>query len=773
MSRGRIALALVAAVAAAAALSWLWPRPPGSDDAARRQIAGWSPRPEALNVLFVTLDTLRADRLGCYGFRGVATPTIDALARESVLFEQATATVPLTLPSHASLLTGLLPPRHGQHDNGVSFLAESQTTLAERFHAAGYATGGFVGAFVLESRWGLAQGFDRYSDKLDPDQFQRRGDRVVEDALDWIGSVRDRRFFAWVHLFDPHLPYDPPEPYRSRYAGAPYLGEVAWTDELVGRLLSRLRAENLYERTAIVLTADHGESLGEHGEPSHGYFVYDSTTAVPLLVRTPWGLRGRSRTQVSGVDLFPTMLDLAGLAPQPGIDGRSLLRALIDPGADLGRLAYSETYYPRYHFGWQHLRAVRDGAYKLIDAPRPELYELATDAGETRNIHRARARTAESLRLALEGLARESDEAPAGQGPDPETRQRLAALGYVGSLVDADPRAVLPDPKDKVHLFGLMNEAREAADAGRVEQAIAAMRRVVAEDPAIMDAHLSLGRWLARAGRSDEAIDSLRRAFALKPDDGVVLQDLVRLYLRAGRTKDMQDALGVFAGALASGPGNPGGWYELATIYLEIGREREAETALRHALEANPNLAAAHNALGAIAYQRGELDAAEARVRQALAVEPDLPTARFNLARVLEARGRDADAEPLYRQELADNPGHGRAHLNLALLLKRRGDGEGYLAELRRGVEQAPRSGACYLFLAHEELRAGRLDAAAGLAKRGLELDRSSDAAPLGFYVLADVFGRQGRPAEAEAALGQARRMQAALGGRPRGRTGT
>ena len=413
----------------------------GTCHEAQGPLADFTPAPSSLSIVLITLDTLRADRLGCYGFPGNSTPNLDALAKEGVLFEQATSTVPLTLPSHASILTGLLPPHHGVRDNGGVPLPDSRTTLAERFQKAGYATGGFVGSWVLERRFGVAQGFERYSDRFGADELQKRGDAVMEDALAWIDEVRAQRFFAWVHLFDPHLPYDPPEPFRSRFGTDRYQGEVAFTDELVGRIVSRLRERGLLERTLVVVTADHGESLGEHGEANHGFFVYDATVAVPLIVRTPWGLRGKRRTQVSLVDVFPTVLDLAGLPAEPGIDGQSLVPALLDPGRDLGHVAYSESLYPRFHYGWHELRALRDGAWKLVDAPRVELYDLARDPGEKENLARAKARTAEEMRVALRRKVPADDPAAAAARPalDPETQQRLAALGYVGSAVATDP----------------------------------------------------------------------------------------------------------------------------------------------------------------------------------------------------------------------------------------------------------------------------------------------------------------------------------------------
>jgi arylsulfatase A-like enzyme/Flp pilus assembly protein TadD len=738
---------------------------------AKGPLADFTPAPSRLNVVLITLDTLRADRLGCYGFPGDSTPHLDQLASEGVLFEQATSTVPLTLPSHATILTGLLPPHHGVRDNGGVPVAETRMTLAERYKAAGYATGGFVGAWVLERRFGLAQGFDRYSDRFALDQVQKRGDAVVDDALAWIDEVRDRRLFAWVHLFDPHLPYDPPEPFRSRFASDPYQGEVAFTDALVGRLLARLRERGLLERTLVVVAADHGESLGEHGEPNHGFFVYDATVAVPLLVRTPWGLRGRSRTQASLADVFPTVLELAGLPAEPGIDGQSLVPAVLDPARDLRHVAYSESLYPRLHYGWHELRALRDGAWKLVDAPRVELYDLARDPGEKENLARAKARTAEEMRLALRLKVADDDPAAAARPSlDPETQQRLAALGYVGGAVATDPKAALADPKDKVAVFGKITAAKEADEAGRHADAIAMMRAVIEKDADVLEAHLTLGGWLLKSGRADEAIAPLKRALALKPDDERAVMQLVSACRAKGRREEALGALDLFAAALEKSPENPHAWYQLAVLRLEMGRTAEAEGALRRALDADPRLAAAHGALGALALDRGDVAQSERELAQALAIDPGAPTVRYNLARVRAAQGKASEAEALYRAELADNPAHGRAHFNLARLLKDKGDQAGYLAELRRGVEEAPRSGPCHFLLAHEEMRAGRLAEAERLARRGLEVDGKSDTAPLGYFVLADVYNRQGQREKAQAALARARSLE---GGRPRSGVGS
>jgi len=743
--------------------SWLGP----GDLSARR------PAPAELNVVVVTLDTTRADRLGCYGFSAVDTPHIDALAEEAVVFEQSTATVPLTFPSHSSIFTGLVPPHHGVRDNGGFFLEDDHTTLAERFKEAGYATGAFIGAWVLDSRWGLDQGFDRYADQFDLSEFkvlslgtvQKPGDEVMDGALEWLATVRDQRFFAWVHLYDPHTPYEPPEPYASRYPGQAYLGEVAYTDSVVGRLLAWLRTAGVWERTLVVLTGDHGESLGEHGESTHAFFIYDSTVRVPLIVRTPWGDTGRSRVQTSGVDIMPTVLELAGLEPEPGIDGRSLAPFVLDPSLREERVAYSESYFPRYHYGWQHLRSIRDGRHKLIDAPEPELYDVEADPGESRNLYEALGSTAERLRRRLEELAGSGGDTALEQDlMDPETLHRLAALGYVGNTVDVDPDEVLPDPKAKIALFGLMSEAKAAGQQGRTGEAITKMQRVIEEDPGIVDAHLTLANWRRREGDVDGAIASYQEVLKLHPGDVLALTNLANLYRELGRH---EAALEGYRSVLEVDPRNPQTWFHLATLQLDLGQVDAAEQTFRQALEHNPDMGAAYNSLGAIAYSRGDLDEAERLVRKGLELEPEVRKGRFNLGRLLEARGDLAEAERLYREELAMYADAGKAHFNLAQLLRERGDRDAYLAQLRLGVEQAPDFGACYFFLAREELGAGRLEEAADLATRGLKVDNVSDVAPLGYYVLADVYSRQGRSAESAEAVAQAHRLEETIRAHP------
>jgi choline-sulfatase len=408
-------------------------------------------------VLLVTLDTTRADRLSPYGFMGVALPHLDRLGREGVVFDQATSVAPLTLPAHASLLTGLLPPAHGVRDNAGAPLAQDALTLAEILGAAGFRTAAFVGSDVLHPDRGLNQGFHRYGGVGQhperPVTGQRPANEVVNEAIQWIDEVGDVPFFLWTHLYDPHRPYEPPEPFASRYGSDLYVGEIAYADSQIGRLFDALDRQQLLEETLVIVAGDHGESLGEHGERDHGVFIYESVLRIPLMIRAPGVTPRRVSPVVRLIDVMPTVLDILGL-PSPAIDGISLL-ALMRGGRGQALEAYSESEYPR-QLGWSPLRSLRDGRFKLIDAPRPELFDLERDPFEIRNLYHDRRQTADVLMQRLETVAqarwRTTGSGGAKAVVPTDLRGRLDALGYVstGALPGPGGRT-LPDPKDCIN----------------------------------------------------------------------------------------------------------------------------------------------------------------------------------------------------------------------------------------------------------------------------------------------------------------------------------
>jgi arylsulfatase A-like enzyme/Tfp pilus assembly protein PilF len=730
-----------------------------------RTSAGLSP--SDFNIVVITLDTTRWDRLGAYGDRSASTPNLDRLASEGVLFEQAIAAVPLTLPSHSTMFTGLLPPRHGVRDNGGYVLDPRHTTLAAVVKQGGWRTGAFVGAFVLDSKWGLDQGFETYVDRFDVAKYKaaslgdvaRRGSEVVDNAMPWLEAQAGQRFFAWLHFYDAHSPYDPPEPFKSRFRDRPYAGEIAYVDDQIGRVLRWLDTRGLSDRTVVVAIGDHGESLTEHGEGTHGLFIYESTTRVPFIVRAPYDrMRGRRiQSAVRSEDLMPTVLDLVGARAPEGLQGRSLAPLMTGAAADLNLDAYSETLYPRNHYGWSELKALRSGRFKYIETTRPELYDLQTDPGEKTNLVDGRRPLAD--RMAAE-LARLAAEAPGAAGPssvDPETRERLAALGYIGSFTHAPrkPGESLPDPKDKIEIFNLMTTAHEDTGKAEAGSAIARLRSVVTQDPNILDAWVMLGNEYFRQQDYREALVQYKRALALNPDYDLATINLANAYRALG--DDTAAILG-YERYLLKDPKNAWVRYQLGELYVDRGDLEKAEAAFDQALSDDTRVASARNALGVVAFTRGDLTEAERQIRAALAQNPEVKLAHFNLALIAERRRQWPIAVEEYQKEIDTQPNAFKAAFNLGKLYEQLGNPTAQESAFRKAIELNPRFAEGHFYLAKLYLDENReFDRAIALARRSLELGPRSEFAPLGHYVLADIYNRRGMADEArrEADLGR------------------
>jgi len=775
---------VVGAVAAAlfvtlgAALWMRWPHPIVARNGTELGRLAPGVQLSDLNLVVITLDTTRADRLGAYGFRGVDTPHLDRLAREGVVFEQTATAAPLTLPAHSSIFTGKLPPTHGVRDNGGFFLDPRETTLAESLHARGFKTGAFVGAYVLDSKWGLNQGFDEYFDDFDLSKYraislgaiQRPGNQVVDQALRWLEQVQASRFFGWIHLYDPHAPYDPPEPYKSRYKDRPYLGEIAFTDAQVGRVLEFLDRRQLLDRTIVVAMGDHGESLNDHGEATHGFFVYESVAHVPLIVRAPFSrLTGGRRVSdvVRSIDVMPTILDLLNVPPPAQMDGTTVAPLMSGAVKELGLETYTEALYPLHHFGWSDLRAMRSGRYKLIAAPRPELYDLQDDSAEQHDIFAGREtlgqRMLERLRARERGFGRSDRTHQQPVDVDPEARARLAALGYVGSFVATAPpdeaRSGLADPKDKVGLFNKITTARDISkDEGAFDEVVEMLEQVVREDPKVIDGWFMLGNMYAKVGRPREAIDFFKRALALKPDDEMAVVNLANAYRQLGRD---DEALVGFKRFLELDPKNSQVRYAVAEILLDRGDLDDAERQLHDALTIEPKLAAARNALGVLALKRGDLAGAEKEILGAIAEKPDVRLAHYNLALLAEERGDFPRAVAEYQKEIEGHPAAFKAAFNLGRLYQRLGDRAREVGAYRQAIAMNPAFAEGYLYLAKLMLDIGTdLHEAMSLARKGIELAPTSEYAPLGHYVIADVYSRQGRHADADAEAARGRKLE-------------
>jgi tetratricopeptide (TPR) repeat protein len=679
------------------------------------------------------------------------------------------------LPAHASILTGRFPPEHGVRDNGGFFLGPEQTTLAEMLGPQGFKTGGFVAAYVLDAKWGIGQGFETYFDDFDMSksrgrslgEIQRPANEVVDKALPWMDSVKEQPFFAWLHFYDPHTPYAPPEPYRTKYQGHPYRGEVAFTDSQVGRVVEFLESRGLLERTVIAVLGDHGESLGDHGEDAHGFFIYEAATHVPFIIRAPLGsAKGRRVADpVRTVDLLPTVLDLMALPPAQQVAGKSLVPLMTGATIELGLEGYAEAMSPLHHYGWSDLRALRAGRYKLIDAPRPELFDIESDPKETTNIFDARRTVGDGMVARLREIESAFEKAPTAAPPedvDPEVRQRLAALGYVGSFVATsnDSRSDRADPKDKIELFNLMGTARDLGrEEGGFDRAVGMLKQVVTADPKVIDAWVSLGNLYFKEGRYRESIEHFRKTLELKPDYDIAVINMAHAFRRLG---DDAAAMAGYERYLQLDPRDAYVRYQVGEVFLDRGDIDRAEQVFKQALELDPKVAAATNALGVIAYRRGDPASAEKLIREAITVKDDVRLARYNLALIAEGRGDLLNAEREYLEELKLHPDSYMAAFNLSLLYERSGQRDLRLDALKMSVDGNPAFAEGHIFLAKAYLERGsNLDEASKLAQKGLSLSPSPSVAPLGHYVLADIFNRQGRAAEAASEVAKGRALEA------------
>ncbi len=609
------------------------------------------------NLLLVTFDTTRADRIGCYGNDGIETPALDALAADGVLFSQAIAPAPVTLPSHASILTGLYPYHHGARTNTLSRLGDEHTTLAEILSGHGYATAAMVSTFVLDSRFGADQGFAVYDDEMgDGDDLhaERSADRTTGRAEAWLRSHSGGRFFLWVHYYDPHFPREAPAEILARHE-LPYDAEISFADSQLGSLLAVVKELGLADRTLVVATADHGEGLGQHGEPTHSYLVYDSTMRVPLLMRCGARLGGGMHVArpASLVDIMPTVLSLLGVAAPPGLDGLDLTRP---PGSGT-RPIYVEAMEALADYGWAALLGVYEGGLKYIHGPDAELYDLSGDPFEERNLVDLRPEVAQAARRRLEELyGADLDLAVSGtfSRPSTEVLQRLRSLGYISAgPTDLLPLPERPHPRDMIPLVGRAFAAMTVEKEKGIDEVIARLERLVAEHPDFVAGHQYLGDAYARAGRPDRAMAAFERCLELRPGQPIVLLAAARVE-RSQRRFDESAAL--FREALGRVPDDFGALLDLGRMQLRRGQTEEAVELLTAALEVRPRDKVVPELLSTGMIELGRRDDAIALYRRHLEADPGLAAVRSALGRHLSSAGRCGEAAALLREGLARAP---------------------------------------------------------------------------------------------------------------------
>jgi arylsulfatase A-like enzyme/Tfp pilus assembly protein PilF len=693
-------------------------------------------------IVVISIDTLRADHLPAYGYTKVRTPAIDALAADGVVFERAYSHAPQTLPAHASLLSGRLPFEHGVRDNIGFTVKDGERLLPQLLRERGYTTAGIVSAFVLRKDTGIGQGFDFFDAEMPAaaldtsiSQVQRDGGQSEAIAERWLDRIGSSRAFLFLHIYEPHKPYSPPDRFAEY---APYDGEVAYSDEIVGRLIRYLKTHQLYDRSTIVLLSDHGEGLGDHGEQEHGLFVYDEAVRVPLIVKqeSNTGAGRRVTELVQHIDLLPTILELVK-APVPGnLHGRSLKPLLDGTGRIPEAAVYSEALYARYHFGWSELTALTDARYRYIKAPSEELYDLERDPHERHNLADDRGPARVALRGALDRLiAGAAIHAPASVPTD--ARERLQALGYVGAQTDIStaPGETLPDPKDKHQILETYREAIDLAGERKWMPAIALLQQIVREDPGMADVWSQLAAFAGRIDRLDLAVDAFKHYIELKPSDSGG-------YLGVAAALFKQRKL------------------DEARAHAELGADMAGDGDTR-------SRSAAHELLARIALARHDADAAREQAGLARQADPKLPMPSYVDARLLYDQGRFADALPLFEQAVAERQKPGAPRLSelyyytgdtLGRLEKYPEAEKAFVAELRDfPANIRARAGLAMLYQA-----TGRSDEAAGAIGDMLRVTPT----PESYALAARLWTMFGNRQQADAVRAEARR---AFADAPRG----
>jgi arylsulfatase A-like enzyme/Flp pilus assembly protein TadD len=614
------------------------------------------------NVVFITIDTLRADHLGCYGYKQIQTPNIDALAAHSARFERAYTPVPVTLPAHTAIFTGTYPTLSGMHDFSGNKLNPGQSTLASVLKQQGYATAAVIGSAVLDSRFGLNKGFDFYYDHFDfnrllesnLEEMERPGNVVADVALDWLDKNYKTNFFLWMHLYDPHYPYRPPAPYSEQYKDRPYDGEIAFADAQVGRLIAFLKTKGLYENTLIVLTGDHGESLGEHGEKFHGFFVYNATLHVPVIIHLPGNDTAKTLPGlISLTDLMPTVLQIVKADIPAQVQGRSLVPLMTPKKEDDSRSLYAETFLPRIHFNWSELRSVETERYQFIQAPKPELYDLSTDPAETRNLYSDKKAVAEELHARLNALIRQysaNQELAEKTGLDPALMERLKSLGYAGFSGGGSASSTdtsLPDPKERIQTYELISDAIAESQHGEYQSSTDKLLAALKTEPASVPVHYLLGLNYYRLREFQKAAEEFQRVLQLSPDYELAVFNLGLAYARTG---DFDQAIQMLKRAVELDKTNFSAAYNLGAAYLKKQMVPEAMAAFHESVDINPDYAAAHRAIGELLLYQGQVDDAIAELRRSAELEPRDPATHAALAKALAAKGLNAEADDELRK---------------------------------------------------------------------------------------------------------------------------
>ena len=657
------------------------------------------------NVIFITVDTLRSDHLGCYGYGGVKTPNIDGLAERGTMFKNAISQVPLTLPSHCSLFTSTYPQFNAVRDNGRDRLEQSAVTLAERMQENGYATAAFVGAFVLDSKFGLDQGFDTYGDHM-PRKYgadiiehmaaERTADKVTDAAVRWLRDKKASKNFLWVHYFDPHAVYNPPEPYSEIYKDNLYDGEIAFTDEHIGVLLAAVKELKLDEEPLIIFAADHGEGLGEHGEFGHSVFVYDTTVKVPLIFSCP-GLVAEGKVieeQVRLTDVMPTILDFLQVEKNKEIQGKSLIGLMKGRIKSLNLPAYSESLHAKLRYNWSELQSFRTAEWKYIKSPEPELYNIKEDPQELVNLAGSRMDVVKELDNRLETFLTEtsSSQVPAtAVEMDEETKRKLMSLGYIGG--SAAPSSEEPVPRKQIQIMEKMNLSFRMANEGLIDKAIEGFREVLQIDPRNTQANVHLAKCLTGLGKHDDALTYLEIADFCGPNDPEIITSIGSSYLKK---HEIDKALQKLNKAIALDPRYAEAYYNRGTAYEKSGHYQRAIADFDKAIALDPQHASAHSNRGVAFDKSGNHQQAMADYDKAIGLDPEFAEAHYNRAGAYDMSGNYQRAIADYDRAIELKPKYAQAYANRGVAYQKAGNLQQAIKDYDRAIELEPGDVAVY-----------------------------------------------------------------------------
>jgi arylsulfatase A-like enzyme/Flp pilus assembly protein TadD len=728
-----------------------------------------------LNVILFTLDTLRADFVSAYEKGKADTPNMDGVAEEGVLFETCIAQTPLTLPSHTSLLSASYPLYHQVRDNGGFLVPESLEFVSEILKKQGFTTSAFIASYVLHSKWGVNQGFDTYSDGFDLSKYkkislgnvQKRADEVLGNAKEWLLKNKKKKFFSWIHLYDPHTPYDPPSPFKEKFPKRPYRGEVEYMDHQLGLFFDFLKKEDLYDNTLIILVADHGESLGQHGEDTHGFFIYEPAVRVPLIIRAPFHFPVKKVNNiVELIDVAPTILEALDIPIPETYQGESMLKLMFGDKDREKNVAYTETYYPRLHYGWSELKALYYGeSWKYILAPKHELYDLQKDKKEQDNLALKKSEQAVRSKQRLQSFIQKQSQNARKPGEaaklNKDDMEKLAALGYLTTVVNTTGKTDLPDPKGKVGVFNDLSKAKKYLRDEMFDDAIELLKTIIAENPQIVDGILQLGNVYSKNNMQEEALECFYKVLEKKPDYHAAMINVMNALTRLGRFEKAIEEVNRF---FKTFPNDHSLYNELGTVYLLQKEYDKALEIFKKSVELESVNPHAFNRMGGIYVIKDDLEKAESFLRKALEINPTLRKLHFNLAQVEENRGNRAKAIEHYKKELENCPEAFKSAYNLAEELRKSGRFAEAVPYYRGSMEHNPTFNIPY-FMVAKYLFDSRsdIDEAIELCNKGIELKVQNKYTVFGYYILADIYSFKEDPEKSRSYLSKADTLKRTL----------